>query len=143
MIVQREPNEKSSNEDKEDIENLITVPNCFILISCGICEFLAVMVMCIGCSQIVPSFFILMLEKQGLANWPMGGIWLSACFFIKKVLLEHSSIHSFYVSSMAVITLQWQLSSCDRAYGPQGIKYLLFGPLQKLCRPLFKNEGIL
>lgn len=82
MIVQREPNEKSSNEDKEDIENLITVPNCFILISCGICEFLAVMVMCIGCSQIVPSFFILMLEKQGLANWPMGGIWLSACFFI-------------------------------------------------------------
>lgn len=102
MIVQREPNEKSSNEDKEDIENLITVPNCFILISCGICEFLAVMVMCIGCSQIVPSFFILMLEKQGLANWPMGGIWLSACFFIKKVLLEHSSIHSFYVSSMAV-----------------------------------------
>lgn len=55
---------------------------------------------------------------------------------MNKVLLEPSHDHS----SMYYIWVQQQ--SCKGVYVPPNLKYLLSGPIRKVCQPLLKISNI-
>lgn len=51
---------------------------------------------------------------------------------IKKVLLEHSHIHSFTLCLWLFPVTKAKSANCNRLYGLQNPRYLLFGPLLKI-----------